>query len=80
MRVHVQRGRTRRVHVIHAPVPVLKCRDVADGVAARNLPARAGAHGSPPFMVENDRATWLVHVMVVSFLCNPFELSFISKG
>ncbi|HME51856.1 MAG TPA: hypothetical protein VKM55_06535 [Candidatus Lokiarchaeia archaeon] len=47
-RVHARFGRARRVHVIHAPVPEVKCRLFFAGVAARNLSARAGAHDSPP--------------------------------
>ena len=47
-RVHARKGRARRVHGVHAPVPGTSCRVVDLVVATRFLPARADANGSPP--------------------------------
>jgi len=79
MRVHVRRGRTRRMHVIHAPVPAMMCHEMAANRPTRNLTARAGAHASPPLAVMDGRAGRVVHAMLDSFTCKDIERHLLNR-
>jgi len=79
MRVHARHDRARRVHVIHAPVPAVKCHLLFAGVAARNLSARADAHDSPPCTMVDCRAKWPGHALVAFITSNDAFRTFLNK-
>ena len=73
-RVHVRRCRTRRVHGVHAPVPGTTCRWFAADGATRDLPARAGAHDSPPRVALDVHAPRSKHLVIGSSMWSKMIL------